>query len=75
MSQLTGLVMHIDNNLSIGERRLLEDCVMHQQGVASARFNESQPHQMVIEYDRQQINSFEIMHEVNTSTLQTGHLD
>ena len=75
MSQLTGLVMHIDNNLSIGERRLLEDCVMHQQGVASARFNESRPHEMMIEYDRQQINSFEIMHEVSNNALQTEQFD
>ncbi len=71
MSQLTGLVMHIDNNLSDSSRRLLEDCVMHQRGVASAHFAKSQPHQMVIEYDRQQINSFEIMHEVNNSSLRT----
>lgn len=71
MSQLTGLVMHIDNNLSSSMRRLLEDCVIHQQGVASARFSESNLHQMVIEYDRQQINSFEIMHEVNNNALQT----
>ena len=75
MSQLTEFVMHLDNNPSSSMRRLLEDCVMHQQGVTSAHFNEARPHQMVIEYDRQQINSFEIMHEVNNNALQTEHVD
>lgn len=69
MSQLTGLVMHVDNNLSYGTRRELENRVMHHDGVSSARFNEARPHLMVVEYDPQQINSFEIMHEVNRNAL------
>ncbi|VAW78722.1 hypothetical protein MNBD_GAMMA13-1858 [hydrothermal vent metagenome] len=72
MLQLTGLVVHMGHPLSNSLRRLLEDCAMHQQGVTSARFTESRPHQMLIEYDRQQINSFEIIHEVNNRALQAG---
>jgi hypothetical protein len=43
--------------------------ILHRQGVTSAQFKDRRPQVMVIEYDPQQINSFEIMHEVNSGYL------
>jgi len=74
MSQLSGLVMHVANNLSDVSRRRLEHDVMHHEGVASARFNKTRPYFMVVEYDPQQINSFEIMNEVNNNAVNTACL-
>jgi len=74
MPQLSGLVMHIGNNLSYATRRQVEHNVMHHEGVASACFNESRPHLMVIEYDPQQINSFEIMKEVHNNALHAARI-
>ncbi len=78
MSQLSGLVMHVNNNLSDVSRRQLEHDVMHHEGVASARFDKTRPCFMVVEYDPQQINSFEIMNEVNNNAAnaacQSQHL-
>jgi hypothetical protein len=74
MPQLSGLVMHIGNNLSFDTRRQVEHNVMHQEGVASAYFNESRPHLMVVEYDPQQINSFKIMKEVHNNALHAARI-
>ena len=74
MPQLSGLVMHVGTNLSYGTRREVEQNVMHHEGVASAYFNESRPQFMVIEYDPQLINSFEIMKEVHSNALQAARI-
>ena len=69
MSHTAGLVMHIQNSLSVNTRRELEASVMHREGIICAQISDKRPQFMVIEYDPQQINSFEIMHEVNGSCL------
>lgn len=69
MSQTAGLVMHVRNQLNQASRRELEANIMGCQGVTSAHFSDRRPQFMVVEYDPQQINSFEIMHEVNGSYL------
>ncbi len=74
MPQTAGLVMHIPNRLSDISRRELELMIMHRPGVTSAHFNDQRPHFMVIEYDPQQINSFEIMHEVNGGYLHAARV-
>ena len=74
MPQTAGLVMHIPNRLSAVSRRELEAMIMHRQGVTSAHFNDKRPHFMVIEYDPQQINSFEIMYEVNGGYLHAARV-
>lgn len=74
MSQTAGLVMHIPNRLSAISRRELESMIMHRPGITSAHFNDARPHFMVIEYDPQQINSFEIMHEVNGGYLHAARV-
>jgi len=66
--------MHIQNNLSYDTRRQVEHDVLHHEGVTSANFNESRPHLMVVEYDPQLINSFEIMKEVNSSALHAARI-
>lgn len=74
MSQTAGLVMHIQNALSLRTRRELEASVMHRQGIICAQINDKRPQFMVIEYDPQQINSFEVMHEVNGSYLHAARV-
>jgi hypothetical protein len=69
MVHTAGLVMHIPNRLSPVSRRELVAMILHRQGVTSAQFKDRRPQVMVIEYDPQQINSFEIMHEVNSGYL------
>lgn len=74
MSQSAGLVMHIHNRLNANTRREVEASIMHRPGITSAQFSDKRPHFMVIEYDPQQINSFEIMHEVNGSYLHAARV-
>jgi hypothetical protein len=66
--------MHIPNRLNAISRRELAAMIMRQPGVTSAYFNDNRPHFMVIEYDPQQINSFEIMHEVNGGYLHAARV-
>ena len=74
MAQTAGLVMHIPNRLSDDSRRELEAMIRHRPGVTAAHFNDRRPHFMVVEYDPQQINSFEIMHEVNDGYLHAARI-
>lgn len=74
MSQTAGLVMHIHNELNPTSRRELEASIMGHQGVTSAHFNDRRPHFMVVEYDPQLINSFEIMHQVNGGYLHAARV-
>jgi len=69
MSHLSGLVMHIDNQLDYIERREVEDEILHETGVASAHFNENRPHLMVVEYDPTEVNYVEIMNCVNGGSV------
>jgi hypothetical protein len=66
--------MHVRNQLNQASRRELEANIMGCQGVTSAHFNDRRPQFMVVEYDPQQINSFEIMHEVNGSYLHAARI-
>jgi len=69
MANLSGLVMHVDNNLDYIERREIEDELLHESGVTAAHFNEHRPHLMVVEYDPSEVNYMQIMTRVNHSNI------
>ena len=74
MAYTAGLIMHIQNHLTVRTRRELEATIMHRPGITMAQINDRRPQFMVIEYDPQQINSFEVMHEVNGSYLHAARV-
>ena len=54
---MTDVTLHIDEDISSEERAHFLDALLDMEGVIAAACNEKTPHLMIIEYDRNIINS------------------
>lgn len=62
--KITDMIMHIDDSLGERSRRHVERVITGQHGVLHAHFNEQRPHLMLVAYDTDRTNSFEILNNM-----------
>lgn len=65
----TGLVVHIDDTLGNERRSDIEHALNAWPGIIRARFNAKRPHLLLVDYDRTQTTSLEILHQVERQSV------
>lgn len=64
-----GLVIHVNDTLGDARRSDLESALASRYGINGARFNATRPHLLLVDYDPQQINSLEVLHQVRRQNV------
>jgi hypothetical protein len=63
------IVVHVDETLGDGERKALVDNLVNTVGIESAEFCPLRWHLMLVQYDRDQINSREVLGHVHAHNV------
>ncbi|MEZ5534571.1 MAG: heavy-metal-associated domain-containing protein [Thiolinea sp.] len=58
------VVVHIDEELPLQERQILEADLAGSRGIHTARTNEQRQHLMLVDYDAGQVHSSQLLNEV-----------
>ena len=64
-----GLVIHVDDMLGDDRRSDLEMALSNRAGINDAYFNASRPHLLLVNYDPRQINSLEVLNQVQRQNV------
>ena len=62
---MSDIMLHIDDELNSREQSVLETQMRDQTGVVGLGYHDTQPHLMIIEYDRDVTSPKQLLHVVN----------
>lgn len=69
LQQNVEIVVHVDENLSESQRNDLVNHLVSSDGIASAEFCPLRYHLMLVQYDRHQYNSQDVLKQVNSRNI------
>ncbi len=62
---MSDIMLHIDEDLNEEQQGLLETQMRDQKGVVGLGYHSTQPHLMIVEYDKQETTPEELLHAVS----------
>ncbi len=62
---MSDIMLHIDEELDKEQQSLLETQMRDQKGVVGLGYHDTQPHLMIVEYDKDATTPKELLHAVN----------
>ena len=61
---MSDIMLHIDDELNSKQQSMLESAMRDQHGVIGLGYHETQPHLMIIEYNRDATSAKQLLHSV-----------
>ena len=58
------IVLHIDEELDQVSREQIEQALAQSRGIVNAHINETRHHLMLVDYEPQQLNTTDVLHQV-----------
>ena len=62
---MSDIMLHIDENLNSKEQLVFEKQMREQKGVVGLGYHDTQPHLMIVEYNKDATTSKDLLHAVN----------